>query len=133
MKGPFIKNILNEKPVNSAVTVKGWIRTKRESKNFCFIEINDGSCLNNLQIIINGTIKNYDEILSDCNTGASVEAIGKIVESAGAKQSIELQAESLTVIGKCPQDEYVLQKKHHSFEYLRTIGHLRPEPIRLVQ
>ena len=126
MKGPFIKNLLKDKPINSIVAVKGWVRTKRESKNFCFVEINDGSTINNLQIIINDTIKDYKATIDECSTGASVEASGTIVESPGAKQSIELHATELKVIGKCPQEEYVLQKKHHSFEYLRTIGHLRP-------
>lgn len=126
MKGPFIKEILLKKPVNCEITVKGWIRTKRESKNICFIEINDGSCLNNLQVIIDNNLDNYNETIQLITTGASVEISGKLIKSPGEKQSIELQAVNVKVIGVASADDYVLQKKRHSFEYLRTIAHLRP-------
>ena len=126
MKGPFIKDIFSKKPVNSQITVKGWIRTKRESKNFCFAEINDGSCLKNLQIIIDDKLDDYNDIIPLITTGASIEISGKLVESPGQKQNIELQASKIKVIGTAPADDYVLQKKRHTFEYLRTIAHLRP-------
>ena len=126
MKGPFIKNVLKNKDTNKEINIKGWIRTKRESKNFCFVEVNDGSCMSNLQVIIDEKIDNYQNITASISTGASVEVSGILVESPGQNQSVELQAKSIKVIGDAPPDEYVLQKKRHSFEYLRTIAHLRP-------
>lgn len=126
MKGPFIKDIFSKKPINSQITVKGWIRTKRESKNFCFVEINDGSCLKNLQVIIDDKLDDYNDMIPLITTGASIEISGKLVESPGQKQNIELKASKIKVIGNAPADDYVLQKKRHTFEYLRTIAHLRP-------
>lgn len=126
MKGPFIKEIFLNKPINSELTIKGWIRTKRESKNICFIEINDGSCLNNLQAVIDNNLENYNDILPSITTGASIEISGKLIKSPGEKQSVELQAFKVKIIGTASADDYVLQKKRHTFEYLRTIAHLRP-------
>ncbi len=126
MKGPFINDIFQKKPINNEIIIKGWIRTKRESKNFCFTEVNDGSCMKNLQVIIDDSLDNYNEIIPLITTGTSIEISGKIVESPGGKQSIELHATKVKVVGTAPADDYVLQKKRHTFEYLRTIAHLRP-------
>lgn len=125
-----IKTIL-EKEKHSAligkkIPVFGWIRTVRSQKNFSFIELNDGSCLASLQLVFNDSHKNYTELLLELTTGASIFVQGKLVESTGGKQTVELQVEELTLLGSCPADIYPLQKKRHSFEFLRTIAHLRP-------
>jgi asparaginyl-tRNA synthetase len=108
------------------VLVKGWIRTHRQQKNFSFIEVNDGSCLSNLQVIAMNTMPNYAALLEQATTGASCAVVGEIKDSPGSKQSIELLAESFEVLGAANPEVYPLQKKNHSFEFLRTIAHLRP-------
>ncbi len=106
--------------VGKKIHVQGWIRTIRAQKSFAFIEVNDGSTLANLQVIV-------DPLEAEkVTTGASVDVVGEIVESPGAKQPIELKSETMTVLGACDPTSYVLQKKRHSFEFLRTIAHLRP-------
>ncbi|MBQ3232428.1 MAG: asparagine--tRNA ligase, partial [Clostridia bacterium] len=108
------------------VTVKGWVRTSRESKNFAFIVMNDGSCFNNLQIVVEeSAINNYAEVMKQITVGASIEVSGRIEPTPGMQQPFEMKAESLTVLGISPVD-YPLQKKRHTLEYLRTIQHLRP-------
>ncbi len=102
-------------------TVKGWVRTVRDQKSFTFLEINDGSTLSNLQIIADPKLN-----IHDVTTGAAVAITGIVVESPGGKQSVEIQANSLHLIGNCSAEEYPLQKKRHSLEFLRTIAHLRP-------
>lgn len=106
--------------------VKGWVRTVREQKSFTFIEINDGSELANLQIIIDHKLEGYEELLKKITTGAAIGVEGRLVKSLGAKQGIEMHAEQVTIIGGCDPENYPLQKKRHSFEFLRTIAHLRP-------
>jgi asparaginyl-tRNA synthetase len=110
----------------SEITVKGWVRTVRNQKTFSFIEINDGSTLSNFQIIANPDLPHYDTLTSDLTTGVSIAVTGILVESPGEKQDLELQAKKIDIIGKCNPEEYPLQKKRHSFEFLRTIAHLRP-------
>jgi asparaginyl-tRNA synthetase len=103
------------------VTVCGWIRSVRDQKTFMFIELNDGSTLKNLQIISN------DKTLSpSLTTGASISITGSLVESPGKNQALEMQADTIQVFGLSSAENYPLQKKQHSFEYLRTIAHLRP-------
>ena len=109
-----------------AITAQGWIRTKRESKTFCFLEINDGSTVNNLQIICQDTMPQYAEMLPHLTTGSSIIAGGMLVPSPGQGQHVELQASQIQLLGKAAADEYPLQKKRHSFEFLREIAHLRP-------
>ncbi len=109
---------------HSDVSVAGWVRTKRESKDFAFIELNDGSCLANLQVIVDATTAGYDSI-GAIGTGTAIAAHGELVESPGKGQRWELKADSLTVVGHC-DDDYPLQKKRHSDEFLRSIAHLRP-------
>ena len=118
-----IKEILALTPSDEAVRAEGWVRTRRDSKNVSFIEINDGSCLKGLQAVLDRAIFS-DEDLEEVATGASVAVIGRIVASQGG-QSVEMQAESLEVIGPCPQD-YPLQKKRHTVEFLREKAYLRP-------
>lgn len=108
------------------VTVKGWVRTVRNQKTFAFIEINDGSTLSNLQIVANPDLPGYNQIIDKLSTGVSVAIVGKLVQSPGQNQSLELQASSITIIGACDPEVYPLQKKRHSFEFLRSIAHLRP-------
>lgn len=108
------------------VTVCGWIRTIRDQKSFAFIELNDGSTLANLQIIADASLLDYEELLKSLSTGASISATGQLVESPGKNQAYELRAEKIHLFGKCDPERYPLQKKRHSFEFLRTIAHLRP-------
>ncbi len=105
--------------IGKTITVCGWIRTLREQKTFSFLELNDGSTFSNLQIIA----ETKPEGLT---TGASIAVTGTLVESPGHKQKWELKAEEIKLFGACSAEEYPLQKKRHSFEFLRTIAHLRP-------
>lgn len=105
------------------VLATGWVRTKRESKGFAFLEINDGSCLANLQVVIDDTAAGYSD-LGTVGTGSAVAVRGALVESPGQGQRWEIKAVELTVIGHCDAD-YPLQKKRHSDEFLRSIAHLR--------
>lgn len=106
------------------IKVQGWVRTRRDAKAFSFVELNDGSTLKNIQIIIDATLSDYEKIV-DANTGAAVSITGKLVASQGKNQSWEIVAETLEVVGKS-DSSYPLQKKGHSQEYLREIAHLRP-------
>lgn len=112
-------------PSTEAMVVCGWVRTKRSSKAFSFIEINDGSCLKNLQVIVDASIANYKTEVERLTTGSSVEIHGFLVASQGKGQTVEMQATSVTVLSIAP-DDYPLQKKNHTFEFLREIAHLRP-------
>lgn len=106
------------------ISLNGRVRSVRDSKTFGFIELNDGSYLKNIQIVFENTLTNFDEICK-LTTGSSITIEGKLVASQGAKQAFEVKASKVTIIGTCPSD-YPLQKKGHSFEYLREIAHLRP-------
>jgi len=120
-----IAQLLRTGQPDETVTIQGWVRTKRELKEFAFMEVNDGSCLANLQVILNPDIPDYQTTLQRVNTGASVEVTGVLVPSPGKGQRIELRANSVQVYGEADPATYPLQKKRHSFEFLRTIGHLR--------
>ncbi len=106
------------------VTVAGWVRTRRDSKAFSFLEINDGTCLANLQVVADAGIPGYEDV-ERMLTGASVEIRGRLIASPAQGQKWEMQATSVRLIGEVPQD-YPLQKKGHSLEFLRGISHLRP-------
>lgn len=124
MKRTSIKTVLQSvQPINQ-VLVKGWVRTRRDSKDFSFIELNDGSCLANIQVIVDGRLADYN-IAQRANTGAAIAVTGQLVESPGKGQRWELQAQSVSLLGSSPED-YPLQKKRHSDDFLRTIAHLRP-------
>jgi asparaginyl-tRNA synthetase len=110
--------------VGQTVKVQGWVRTVRDQKLFSFIEVNDGSQLQGLQVIADASLPSYGDV-SKCTTGASVEVVGQLVRSAGKGQSLELHASSVRLIGACPAESYPLQKKRHSQEFLRGIAHLR--------
>lgn len=120
-----IAEILRSGQPDESLLVQGWVRTKRESKGFAFIEVNDGSSLANLQVVINQDLPDYEATLKKLNTGAAVEVAGVLVASLGKGQRIELKAQSIKIHGEADPDTYPLQKKRHSFEFLRTIGHLR--------
>jgi asparaginyl-tRNA synthetase len=120
-----IAEILRSGQPDESLVVQGWVRTKRDLKGFAFIEVNDGSSLANLQVVINQDLPDYEAILKKLNTGASVEVSGVLVPSQGKGQRIELKAEAVKVYGEADPETYPLQKKRHSFEFLRTIGHLR--------
>lgn len=119
MQKKKIKEILRGK-VDDTVTLYGWVRTVRDQKTFTFIEVNDGSTLKNLQVVIDGNN------IPSLSTGASIVATGKLVESPGKNQDLELRATEIRVLGPCDPAKYPLQKKRHTFEFLRTIAHLRP-------
>jgi len=112
--------------MGKTLTLQGWIRTARHQKSFSFLSLNDGSSLAHFQVVVPESIAHYEQLVNQLNTGAAVSVTGKIVESPGQGQSIEMQAEKIVIVGTCPPEEYPLQKKKHSFEFLRTIAHLRP-------
>jgi asparaginyl-tRNA synthetase len=120
----LIKRVLMRDEPCEEIHIAGWVRTRRDSKAFSFLEINDGTCLANLQVVADAGIPGSDE-LAAMNTGASVEVLGKLVPSPAAGQKWELQASSIRLVGGVPED-YPLQKKGHSAEFLRSIAHLRP-------
>lgn len=124
MKRDRILQLLKSEISKGKVRIGGWIRTRRDSKGFSFIEINDGSCLANIQVIAEDTLANYEEI-KKLNTGSSVKVTGEMVESPGSGQKWEIRADSVYIIQFSP-DDYPLQKKRHTDEFLRTIAHLRP-------
>ena len=124
---PRVKSILAGGTAGSDISVQGWIRTRRDSKDLCFVEVNDGSCQANLQVVASkAELEGYDEIVPRLTTGASVEAAGRLVASPGKGQAVELQASRIRIVGDAPAADYPLQKKRHSFEFLREIAHLRP-------
>ncbi|GAB4235420.1 MAG: asparagine--tRNA ligase [Chlamydiales bacterium] len=112
--------------IGKTVTVKGWVKTARKQKTFSFIEVNDGSTLSNLQVVLDEKLPGYHQIVENAATGASVAVEGEVVESPGKEQTIELHAKTVEIIGMCDPETYPLQKKRHTFEFLRTIAHLRP-------
>ncbi len=120
-----IKNILSQGTVGMAVIVCGWVRSKRESKGVAFIALNDGSSQDTLQMVIPAGSPAFDN-LPACNTGAAVKVTGTVKESPGKGQKFELEVSELEVFGNADAEKYPLQKKGHSLEFLREIGHLRP-------
>ncbi len=124
MKRTKISELLKSKAAIEEVLIKGWIRTRRDSKSFSFIEINDGSCLKNIQVIADNSLFNYEEI-KKLTTGSAVAASGKLVESKGGGQKWEIVASRVELVSLAPET-YPLQKKRHTDEFLRTIAHLRP-------
>ena len=122
-----IASLLAEKPLATEVKINGWVRTRRDSKgNFSFLEINDGSCLANLQVIADDSLANYQTQILRLATGSAVTITGIPVASPAKGQEIELKASAITVEGWADPLTYPLQKKRHSYEFLRTIAHLRP-------
>ncbi len=127
LHGPLIVDVLaNSKPGDS-LELKGWVRSKRESKaGIAFVALHDGSCFDALQIVIDATLENYADVQA-LSAGCAISVEGKLVESEGKGQTIEMQASSVTVIGWVEDPEtYPIAKKRHTFEYLRSVAHLRP-------
>ena len=125
MKQTKIKKLLSSHTTGENVLVKGWVRTKRGNKNIAFIALNDGSTIRNIQIVAD--IASIDDnIIKDVTTGACIEVKGKLVESQGKGQDVEIIADSIEILGKSDAEVYPLQKKGHSMEFLREIAHLRP-------
>ena len=126
MKKVTIKDLYRntENYIDKTVEVAGWVRTVRDSKAFGFIELNDGSFFNNLQIVFNDKLANFEEVRK-LTISSSIIVNGKVVKTENAKQPFEIQATEIIIENLCDTD-YPLQKKRHSFEYLRTIAHLRP-------
>lgn len=120
-----VKEVLASQEPGALRRVMGWVRTRRDAKDFSFLEINDGSCLTNLQVVVDADIEGAD-ILRDVTVGAAVAVTGEVVASAGKGQRFEVRAKHLDVIGPADAAGYPLQKKRHSDEFLRTIAHLRP-------
>lgn len=120
-----IKDLLASNGTQDGVTIKGWVRTKRGSKNVSFIAMNDGSTINNIQVVANNA--SFDEdVLKRITTGACLSIVGNLIESQGAGQSFEVEAQEIKILGDASTDEYPLQPKRHSLEFLREIAHLRP-------
>ncbi len=126
MEKVLVKSIFREteKFMGKDVEVSGWVRTIRASNAFGFIELNDGSFFKNIQIVFESNLENYKEI-AKLGTGSAVKVFGKVVKSAGDKQPFEIKAEKVEVVGTSDED-FPLQKKRHTLEYMRTIAHLRP-------
>ena len=124
MQRTLIVNALASEAPQRQITVCGWIRTRRDAKDFSFVEINDGSCLTNMQCIVDAGTAAH-EGLGDANTGASVAVTGELVASPGKGQKWEVRAESICVFGLADPESFPLQKKRHSDEFLRGIAHLR--------
>ena len=124
----LIKDILTSEPKGQAIDVYGWVRTKRETKNLVFIEINDGSCFASIQATFDrdkGLDNNTEALLKKAGTGVSVKVSGNLIPSPAAGQRVELQANNIHIFGEADQEKYPLQKKRHSMEFLRDVAHLR--------
>lgn len=124
MRRTKIVDILKSEDFGKEVTVKGWVRTRRGNKQINFVALNDGSSINNCQVVVN--MEQFDEeLVKRITTGASLAVVGKINKSEGAGQSVEVVATSIEILGDCDVDAYPLQPKKHSLEFLREIAHLR--------
>ncbi len=118
-------SLITEDKIDSEILISGWIRTKRQSKNVSFLSVNDGSSINNLQVVIE--MKNFDiSLIDEISTGSSVSIEGKLVKSEGKNQNFELAASQISLLGKSDPEDYPIQPKKHSFEFLREVAHLRP-------
>ncbi len=122
----LLRKDFSEKELAKEHTIFGWVRTVRAQKKFTFIEINDGSIFSNLQIIADETMKGYSQVIEQLTTGTSIKVRGILKKSPAKGQTVELQALDIQILGACPAGSYPLQKKGHSFEFLRQIAHLRP-------
>ena len=125
MENILIKDLFRDtkKYIGKDIKVSGWVRTVRDSKNFGFIELNDGSFFKNVQIVFNDSLSNFEEVRK-LTIASSIIVEGKLVETENAKQPFEIQSSKIEIFN-LSDSEYPLQKKRHTFEYLRTISHLR--------
>lgn len=120
-----VVEVMAEKSVGRQLEVRGWVRSCRHSKEVSFVDVNDGSCLASLQVVADGSLANYAEEVKRLANGSAIVVRGELCASPAQGQAVELRAETLKVVGWAPE-EYPLQKKRHSFEFLREIAHLRP-------
>ncbi len=120
-----VVEVMTEKAVGAEFEVRGWVRSCRNSKEVSFIDVNDGSCLASLQVVADGTLANYSDDVKRLANGCAIVVRGTLCASPAQGQAVELRAASIKVVGWAPED-YPLQKKRHSFEFLRDIAHLRP-------
>lgn len=125
MKRTLVKEALKRNDFGTEVNIKGWVRTRRGNKNVSFIELNDGSTIHNLQIVVDNNKFGID-FLKPITTGACINVIGKLLPSMGKNQTIEIQADKIEIYGTADPETYPLQKKEHTMEFLREIAHLRP-------
>ena len=121
-----VRSLLRDGAPGAEVILCGWVRTRRDSKEFSFLEINDGSCMANIQVVAERSLPDFEKNVLEAHTGASVEVHGALVESPGKGQRVEVKASAVKLIGPADAEAYPLQKKGHSFEFLRDIAHLRP-------
>ena len=121
----LIKDILKLEAKGQEIVVEGWVKTKREAKNVVFLQVNDGSCFTSIQIAFDRGNETYEEILKKVTTGCSCKVVGSLQTSPAAGQAVEVQATSIEIYGMADSNDYPLQKKHHSFEFLRENAHLR--------
>ncbi|MFQ3577100.1 MAG: OB-fold nucleic acid binding domain-containing protein, partial [Cytophagales bacterium] len=124
MKRIKIKELLSNHQIGETVCVKGWVRTKRESKGVAFVALNDGSAINSIQIVVDSP-QFEESLLKRVTTGSCVSVIGEVVASQGKGQAIELTAKKIEILGDADPEKYPLQPKEHSLEFLREIAHLR--------
>ncbi len=120
-----IRSILGREQAGGEAVVRGWLRTVRHAKDVSFLDVSDGSCMEGLQVVANPETTGFESVARHLSTGCSVEARGELVDSPGKGQRFELHAREVVLVGEAGED-YPLQKKRHSFEFLRTIAHLRP-------
>ena len=125
MKTQRIVEILKSGAVDTDIVVKGWVRTKRGNKNVAFLALNDGSCVANIQVVVD-LQKIAEEQLKPITTGACIRVDGRLVASPGSGQGVEVQADRIEIYGTADPESYPLQKKGHSLEFLREIAYLRP-------
>ncbi len=123
-RGEKIKILLQSEASLDQVVITGWIRQKRESKSLLFLLINDGSCLSGIQVVAESHLENFESVRKT-SIGSSVRISGRLVDSPGKEQKYEIHADQIEIFGEC-DDDYPLQKKRHSYEFLRSIAHLRP-------
>lgn len=123
---PRIAALFADGQPGQQVEVSGWVRTARNQPKFSFVEMNDGSCMKNLQVVVDATLPDYENTMKQVSTGASITVAGELKESPGKGQRIELHASEVTVLGTADPETFPLSKKRHGFDYLRTIAHLRP-------
>ena len=119
-----VKSARLAEAIGKEVLLQGWVRTCRDQKTFCFVELNDGSCFGNVQVVVQNSVPNFEDVRK-LGSGSSIAVTGKVVQSPGSKQPTEIQATAVEIYGYAAAD-YPIQKKRASFEFLRTIAHLRP-------
>jgi asparaginyl-tRNA synthetase len=123
----FIAEVRKPEAVGKKVVLEGWLRTRRDSKGgFSFLELNDGSCFGNVQVVAEASLPNYESEIKKLTVGSSLRVEGEVKASPGKGQATEVHAANVTIYGTADAEAYPLQKKGHSFEFLRTIAHLRP-------